>query len=90
MLDNLRIQHLAIIDDCDLHFNEGFTVITGESGAGKSILIDAIELLSGKQASDDYIHYEKDTAFVEATFDIPYTNKQISFNTTEGDHTNHF
>ena len=49
MLTQLHINHLAIIDHCDLRFEKGFTVITGESGAGKSILIDAIELLSGQK-----------------------------------------
>jgi len=75
MLDNLSIQNLAIIEDCDLNFEPGFTVITGESGAGKSIIVDAIELLSGKQATDEFIHHAHDTAYVEASFTIPYAQQ---------------
>lgn len=79
MLDNLRIQHLAIIEDCDLNFESGFTVITGESGAGKSIIVDAIELLSGKQANDEFIHHDHESAFVEASFTIPHAQQAQLF-----------
>jgi len=79
MLDNLSIQNLAIIEDCDLNFEPGFTVITGESGAGKSIIVDAIELLSGKQATDEFIHHAHDTAYVEASFTIPYAQQSTIF-----------
>ena len=72
MLTQLHINHLAIIDHCDLRFEKGFTVITGESGAGKSILIDAIELLSGKNSSNDMISNRANSAIIEAEFFIPF------------------
>ena len=55
MLEELRIQNFAVIDRLELQFGAGFNVITGETGAGKSILIDAVELLLGAKADPDYI-----------------------------------
>jgi DNA repair protein RecN (Recombination protein N) len=70
MLTNLRIKNFAIIDYCELEFTNGFTVFTGETGAGKSIIIDAISMLLGKQANEDMIKTGNDTAIIEGTFDI--------------------
>lgn len=71
MITELRIKHFAIIDDCHIHFNDGLTVLTGETGAGKSIIIDALSLLFGNPASDDDIKTGHDAAEIEGIFDIP-------------------
>ena len=55
MLTFLKIQNLAIADDISLEIPEGFTVLTGETGAGKSIIVDAIALLSGARAYRELI-----------------------------------
>ncbi|MBW6485420.1 MAG: DNA repair protein RecN [Syntrophobacterales bacterium] len=70
MLSELNIRDFAIIDELQVRFTEGLTVISGETGAGKSILIGAVGLLLGERASTDMIRSLKDEAVVEALFDI--------------------
>lgn len=70
MLRELKIQNLAIIDTLGISFVEGLTVISGETGAGKSIIIGAVGLLLGDRASSDIIRSSEETAVVEALFDI--------------------
>jgi len=69
MLRFLRIQHLAVIDRLELEFEPGFTVLTGETGAGKSILVGAVGLLVGGRASADLVRTGEEQAIVEAIFD---------------------
>lgn len=70
MLRLLKIKNFAIIDELELEFHEGFNAITGETGAGKSIILDAIGLILGNRASSDVIRSGSDEATVEALFDI--------------------
>jgi DNA repair protein RecN (Recombination protein N) len=70
MLKELGITNFAIIDRLDLALHDGLNVISGETGAGKSILIGAIGLLLGERASSDLIRSDEDAAVVEAVFDI--------------------
>ncbi len=70
MLRELKIQNLAIIDTLEVSFVEGLNVISGETGAGKSIIIGAVGLLLGERASSDIIRSSEETAVVEALFDI--------------------
>jgi DNA repair protein RecN (Recombination protein N) len=69
MLRFLRIQHLAVIDRLELAFDSGLTVLTGETGAGKSILVGAVGLLVGGRASSDLIRTGEDQAVIEAIFE---------------------
>ncbi|BBB33575.1 DNA repair protein RecN [Thermotomaculum hydrothermale] len=69
MLSFLKIQNLAIADDISLEIPEGFTVLTGETGAGKSIVVDAIALLSGARAYRELIRTGEDKAVVEGIFE---------------------
>lgn len=71
MLRFLRIQHLAVIDRLELEFEPGLTVLTGETGAGKSILVGAVGLLVGGRASADLVRTGEDQAVIEAIFDTP-------------------
>ena len=65
MLEELRIQNFAVIDQLELRFGSGFNVITGETGAGKSILIDAVELLLGSRADPALVRAGSDRSRVE-------------------------
>jgi DNA repair protein RecN (Recombination protein N) len=71
MLRYLKISHLAIIDKVEVEFHEGFNVLTGETGAGKSIIIGALDLLLGSKASPDLIRAGEEEAQVEALFEVP-------------------
>lgn len=68
MLTTLTVQNFAIIDNLMIDFSEGFTVLTGETGAGKSIIIDAIGLLLGDRASTSMIRVGAKKAIVEGVF----------------------
>ncbi|HRT71168.1 MAG TPA: AAA family ATPase, partial [Syntrophales bacterium] len=70
MLTDLKIKNFAIIDELHVSFGPGLSVITGETGAGKSIVIGAINLLLGDRASAEQIRTSEDSAEVEALFDI--------------------
>jgi DNA repair protein RecN (Recombination protein N) len=70
MLTDLTIRNIAIIDTLHISFKEGLTVLTGETGAGKSIIIDAVGLIMGGRASADLIRSGEDEAVVEVLFDI--------------------
>lgn len=70
MLIELSIKNIAIIDALSISFHSGFTVLTGETGAGKSIIIDAVGLIMGDRASADLIRSGEDEAIVEALFDV--------------------
>jgi DNA repair protein RecN (Recombination protein N) len=70
MLRFLRVRHFALIDQLELHFNPGFNLLSGETGAGKSILVDALGLLAGAKASADTIRTGETRAIVEAIFEV--------------------
>lgn len=71
MLREFRIRDIAIIDDLSVTFGGGLNVITGETGAGKSILLQALALLCGARGSADLIRSEADEALVEGLFECP-------------------
>ena len=68
MLTSLTIKNIALIDDLTIELEKGFNCITGETGAGKSLIIDSISLLLGERADKSLISQGKDYAFVEAVF----------------------
>jgi DNA repair protein RecN (Recombination protein N) len=70
MLSELRIRDLAIIDRLDLAFSRGFNVLTGETGAGKSIIIDAVGLLLGDRATPEVVRAGAERTEVEGTFRV--------------------
>jgi len=70
MLHELRIKNFAIIDELNLSFEKGLNILTGETGAGKSIIIGAVGLLLGDRVTADVIRSQSETASVEAIFDI--------------------
>ncbi|HOJ25706.1 MAG TPA: DNA repair protein RecN [Candidatus Saccharicenans sp.] len=70
MLRYLRIKNLATIEEVELELAPGFTILTGETGAGKSIIIDAIKILLGEKATPDLIRSGKNEARIEAIFEL--------------------
>lgn len=70
MLQELSIRHLAVIDHIRISFKKGFEVLTGETGAGKSIIIDALSLIAGGRGAADMIRHGCDKAEIEAVFDM--------------------
>ena len=70
MLEELRIQNFAVIDRLELQFGAGFNVITGETGAGKSILIDAVELLLGARADPDFVRAGGERSHIEGVIKL--------------------
>lgn len=70
MLLELHVRNLALIEKADLEFDKGFSVLTGETGAGKSILIDSIHIATGAKFSKDMIRTGANDAFVEVVFQI--------------------
>jgi DNA repair protein RecN (Recombination protein N) len=70
MLLELRIKHFAIIDELDLSFSKGLNILTGETGAGKSIILNAVHLLLGDKSTEEWIRSLEEEASVEALFDI--------------------
>lgn len=77
MLEELRIHNFAIIDALELNFAPGLNVITGETGAGKSIIIDAVELLLGGKADASAIRAGSDKATIEGVFAIKTLTRAI-------------
>jgi DNA repair protein RecN (Recombination protein N) len=71
MLRELRIRNFAVVENVAVTFAPGLNVLTGETGAGKSILIDAILLVRGARAQTDVIRADADAATVEAVFECP-------------------
>ena len=68
MLVELSIRNFAIIDDISITFHDGLTVLTGETGAGKSIIIDAVQLLTGSRASIEFVRYGANKAEINGLF----------------------
>ncbi|HOJ08104.1 MAG: DNA repair protein RecN [Ignavibacteriota bacterium] len=75
MLKSLEIKDYALIDHTEIEFGRGLNIITGETGAGKSILIDAMSLLLGERASVEVIRKGAQKAFVEGFFDVELNKK---------------
>lgn len=71
MIQELRIENFAIIDQLELNFTPGLVILTGETGAGKSIIIDAVEALLGSRTDTTVIRTGEEKAILEASFEIP-------------------
>ncbi|WP_315522693.1 DNA repair protein RecN [Fusobacterium massiliense] len=76
MLRELKIENLAIIDELDIEFDEGFIVLTGETGAGKSIILSGINLLIGEKANVDMIRDGEENLVAQGVFDVDEEQKE--------------
>ena len=79
MLTTLSIKNYALIDSLQVHFNNGLTIITGETGAGKSILLGGLSLILGKRADLSSVKNASEKCVIEATFDIANYNLKPLF-----------
>ena len=83
MLKTLLIKNYALIEEIEVEFESGLNIITGETGAGKSILIDALSLVLGERASSDVIRRGADKAVVEAVFGVSGNRRVKNFIQTQ-------
>ncbi|MDR1257926.1 MAG: DNA repair protein RecN [Tannerellaceae bacterium] len=83
MLKSLFIRNYVLIDSLDIHFSDSFTVITGETGAGKSIILGALSLVLGQRADTKSVKSGEDRCVIEATFDISPYNMEAFFSANE-------
>lgn len=77
MLQTLSIKQFAIIEELEIQFSDGLTVLSGETGSGKSIIIDAIGQLIGMRASSDFVRHGEKKAVIEGIFDIDESKDAI-------------
>lgn len=70
MLTELCIRHLAVVEEARICFRRGFIALTGETGAGKSIVVDALSLVAGARGSADFVRHGSEKAEIEALFDL--------------------
>lgn len=85
MITNLHIENYALIEHLDIDFHKGFSIITGETGAGKSIILGAIGLLLGQRADTKSIKTGEKRCIIEATFDVSGYELDSFFNDNELD-----
>ncbi len=76
MLYHLRVKNLALIDSAEVEFGEGLNILTGETGAGKSVIIGSVNLALGGKASKDFIRQGCDSAYVELVFSVEEEKKR--------------
>lgn len=86
MLTSLSIKNYALIDELQVHFNNGLSIITGETGAGKSILLGGLSLILGKRADLSSIKNNTQKCIIEATFDIANYNLKALFKAEDLDY----
>ena len=80
MITNLHIKNIGIIEDIEINFNEGLNVLTGETGAGKSLIINALNIICGDRFSKDMIRKGENQSFVEICFYEPENENSIDGN----------
>lgn len=86
MLCKLEVSNYALIENADISFDDGFTAITGETGAGKSILLRSLNLLLGERADTSVIQQSGSKCYLEATFDITNLDLEFFFENAELDY----
>ena len=88
MISSLHIKNYALIKELDIHFSDGFTSITGETGAGKSIFVGALSLILGERSGSSLLINSKEKCIVEGEFEISKYNLNSFFDKNELDFNN--
>jgi len=86
MLKSLFIRNYVLIDELDIHFDSGFSVITGETGAGKSIILGALSLVLGERADTKSIQKGSDKCVIEAVFEVSTYDLEVFFKENDLDY----
>ena len=84
MIETLRIKNLILIELCEIRFDKGLTIITGETGAGKTAFTEGLSLLLGQRADSSLVRKGEEKAHVDATFDISGSTKILSILEEQG------
>lgn len=71
MINDLRIQNIGVIEDVSLEMSKGFTVLTGETGAGKTMILTAFQMVIGEKVDSNLVRANEKTAIVEAFIQVP-------------------
>src|SRR5215472_14790054 len=82
MLEELRVRDLALVAEATVRFGQGLNLLTGETGSGKSLIIDALSLALGARADLDQVRHGADRASVEATFDSVVLQRELGKRST--------
>jgi DNA repair protein RecN (Recombination protein N) len=77
MLQRLTIKNVALIESADIDFREGLNVLSGETGAGKSVILDSVNFVLGAKADRSMIRYGETECMVKAEFSVPETSKAV-------------
>ena len=80
MITNLHIKNIGIIEDLEINFNKGMNVLTGETGAGKTLIIDSIEIICGGRFSKEMIRKGEDHSYIEICMYEPQDINSIDGN----------
>lgn len=88
MLHRLTVHNYVLIDELDIDFSKGLTIVTGETGAGKSILLGALSLIIGERADSNVLLNKQKKCIIEGSFNISNYNLQPFFETHELDYSN--
>jgi len=83
MLKELQVKNFAIIDDAVVKFEKGLNILTGETGAGKTLIIEAINLLIGERAESTLIRENEEKLIVQGYFDFSKNKEALNFLTNE-------
>lgn len=84
MLSELKVENFAIIDSLQITFREGFNILSGETGAGKSVLLKSLSLLMGEKASSDVVKSGVDTATIEGLFELDHRKDILALLEAQG------
>ena len=77
MLSRLYVKNIALISEADITFDNGLNVLSGETGSGKSVILDSINFILGSKADRTMIRYGETEAFVKAEFEVPASSEVI-------------
>ena len=78
MLKSLKVNHFALIEDLEINFESGLTALTGETGAGKTIILESLHLLFGKRSDQQMIRYGEQKAVVVGFFELKKRSTRLT------------
>ena len=89
MLQTLYVKNLALIEEAEIHFGEGLNILSGETGAGKSVLIGSIQIALGGKVPKGVIRHNEDTAYIELVFSVEEEERREALRQAGADASSH-